>query len=102
MKPRIMNCSRCNEKLKATGFGGYENALRVRLDGGYSEFVDTIVYGRDAQTKHPLGHLLCHQCGHELMKWLGVPESHIKPWHPLDESEPLCGGWVVLPGSSWD
>ncbi len=102
MKPRKMNCSRCGLKLKETGFGGYENALRVKLDGGYAEFVDTIVYGKDAQTKSPLGHLLCHQCAHGLLSWLGVPADQTKSWHPRDVEEPLCDGWLPTLRGSWD
>ena len=97
-----MNCSRCSAKLTETGFGGYKDALRVKLDGGYAEFVDTIVYGKDSQTKRPLGHYLCHQCGHALMMFLGVTADQIKNWHPLVEDEPLCDGWTPTPGSSWD
>lgn len=99
-----MNCSRCAAKLPETGFGGYDNALRVKLDGGYAEFVDTIVFGRDAQTKFPLGHYLCHQCGHALMMFLGVPEEKIESWHPRVVDEPLCKGWLsALPKTDgWD
>ena len=99
-----MNCSRCNQELKATGFGGYDNALRVKLDGGYAEFVDTIVFGKEAQTKFPLGHYLCHQCGHGLMLFLGVPAEKIGNWHPRDLDEPLCEGWLSAPPmtNQWD
>lgn len=89
-----MNCSRCQVVLEETGFGGFDNILRVRLEGGYAEFVDDIVYSSRDKVNYPLYHVLCHQCGHELMTWLKVPEDQIRPWHPLDENEPLCKGWV--------
>jgi hypothetical protein len=94
IKKRKMNCSRCKDKLTHTGLGGYDNALRITLDGGYAEFVDGIVFANDDFAKPPLGHILCHKCGHELMNWLKVPEQHIEGWHQSVESEPLCSGWV--------
>lgn len=88
-----MKCSKCKTKLKNNGSGGYEWALRLRLEGGYAEFVDDIVYSSKDKVNYPLYHILCHSCGHELTDWLVVPESVVKKWHPKIESEPLCEGW---------
>lgn len=94
-----MNCSRCTAPLIENGCGGYDNALRVKLDGGYSEFVDTIVFSNLQQTRRPLGHILCHSCGHSLMNWLGVKDSEIKNWHPLVQDQHPCDGWTATHSS---
>ena len=94
-KRRKVKCSKCQTTLLESGFGGFEYMLRVRLEGGYAEFVDDITYSNKDKVTYPLYHHLCHKCGHELMNWLTVPKSDIKGWHPLDKTEPLCGGWAL-------
>ena len=56
-----MKCSKCEKTLvEAKGYGTFDNVLRVRLEGGYAEFVDDIVYSsRDKVTYHH--HLNHHQ-----------------------------------------
>jgi len=99
-KKRKLKCSKCKSVLSETaGYGTFENMLRIRIEGGYAEFVDDVVFSNMDKVKYPLYHVLCHHCAHELMDWLTVPKSDIKGWHPLDATEPLCGGWI-FPHSS--
>ena len=102
-KRRKLKCSKCEKTLvEAKGYGTFDNVLRVRLEGGYAEFVDDIVYSSRDKVTYPLYHYLCHKCAHELMDWLSVPKSDIKGWHPKDASEPLCEGWEFPGHSSWE
>lgn len=94
MKKKV-KCSKCKTPIKRSKWGYYENVLRVRLEGGYAEFVDDIVYSSIDKVNYPLYHFLCHSCAHQLMDWLSVPKSNIKSWHPLEPTEPLCDGWAV-------
>ena len=93
-KRPILKCSKCKKTIKYSKWGYYDGILRIRLEGGYAEFVDDIVFSRRSKVSLPLYHYLCHHCAHELMNWLTVPESDIKNWHPLDSTEPLCDGYV--------
>ena len=88
-----LKCSKCKKTIKYSKWKYYENVLRIRLEGGYAEFVDDVVFSRRDKVSYPLHHYLCHHCAHELMNWLTVPMSSIKGWHPKDETEPLCEGW---------
>jgi len=100
MTKRHLNrkCSRCKKVLKADRFGFYDTTLRVNLDGGYNEFVDVIYDANNSgerirHSKFPFKHYLCHECAHELVKWLNIPDTTIKNWHPKKNGEDFCDGW---------
>lgn len=48
----------------------YDNALHVRFDGGYGEFIDNIGPGPDNYYS-----IICHECAHDLCEkvpWIAV------------------------------
>jgi len=47
----------------------YDNALHIRIEGGYGEFIDAIDPNRDAYYS-----IICHECAHDLCEkvpWIG-------------------------------
>lgn len=87
-------CSRCNKPIKRDKFHYYAGIpLRVSLDGGYMEFVDSIVFGRSSLIKYPLYHWLCHECAHEFTRWLNIPDKEVSHWHPNVDQDSWCCGW---------
>ena len=92
-EPRIVECTRCKAP-QLFNFPSLDSeipvALHVELDGGYAMFVDNLY------TKHnPLQYLLCHPCAHELTKFLNIPETVVKNWHPKTD-DPFCYGWTIV------
>jgi len=80
-------CDRCNTPLprqhniQQPDSIQYDNALIVRLEGSYGMFVDDLFRAEelDQRNLHPrYDSLLCHECGHELAKFLGKDPSN---WH---------------------
>ena len=63
-------------------------ALQVNLDGGDQMFVDNWL------DSPAFNLVLCHECGHELTKWLGIPDKTVKNWHPKTEDS-FCDGWTI-------
>lgn len=93
-KRRKVKCSKCQIVLEETAYGTFEDILRVRLEGGYAEFVDDIVYSKKDKVTFPLYHYLCHKCAHELTEWLNIPAENVKNWHPKTEDS-FCDGWAI-------
>ena len=90
-EPHIIECTRCKAP-QLFNFPSLDSmiptALHVELDGGYAMFVDNIY-----TQENPLQYLLCHPCGHELTKFLGIPEPVVKNWHQKTD-DPYCDGWT--------
>ncbi len=85
--PHVDRCSRCHKDLpeqtgvQVPGSIQYDNALIVRLEGGYGMFVDDLFRNEmlDSRGLHPwFDSLLCHECGHDLAVFLGIDP---KTWH---------------------
>jgi hypothetical protein len=80
-------CDRCHLELVTipglteAGSLQYDNALVVRLEGGYGMFLDPLDTGNVADRRElnrAYDSLLCHECGHALALFLGKDPSN---WH---------------------
>ena len=80
-------CDRCSlilprqDNIQQNGSIQYDNALIVRLEGSYGMFVDDLFRDDelDYRNLHPrYDSLLCHECAHELAKFLGKDANN---WH---------------------
>jgi hypothetical protein len=99
---RINTCTRCG--LKMPEAWGAEDSARDRgvfqstdghnaevfINGGYAEFIDCMDGAKQVAK-------LCHECGHELLKWLKYDFTQDNPvgnWvgHPK-EPDDFCNGW---------
>ena len=100
-EPRIVECVRCKAP-QLFNFPSLDNeipvALEISLDGGYMMFVDNIYYVGE---ENPMQYLLCHPCGHEFTKFMGIPESTVTNWHPKTD-DPYCNGWTMLDNMTRD
>lgn len=85
--PHLDRCDRCQKDLpfqhdiQLPGSIQYDNALVVRLDGGYGMFVDDPFRSEhlDQRGLHPIfDALLCHECAHDLAVFLG---KDARTWH---------------------
>lgn len=56
----------------------YDNALHVRFDGGYGEFVDN--YGTEAERDRYYS-IICHECAHDLCEKVPWIKKMIDPVH---------------------
>jgi hypothetical protein len=81
------HCDRCHLELPIQpgitepGSVQYDNALVVRLEGGYGMFVDSLPWGDTVDNRglNPrYDALLCHECAHALALFLGKDPSN---WH---------------------
>lgn len=77
-----VRCDRCTATLPTMpGFDPsesmqYDNALIVRLNGGYGMFVDD--FDRELGYNPSYDKVLCHDCAHDLANWLGIDAHN---WH---------------------
>jgi len=103
MEPKYISdnsCANCSSPLYKDENAGptqYDNALRIKVDGGYGMFVESPLFGGP-----PNGYMIfCHDCAHELCdKFPGFQElinpygshSHRAEW--LKEN-PDHEGWDI-------
>lgn len=88
----LLLCRRCNKNinpvLKDIANHG-ENALIIKIDGGYAQFIDT--FGED--NKQETTFVLCHECGHDFMtNFMKIPAEKYSSWHP-NTGDDYCEGW---------
>ena len=88
---KILECTRCqtpqvfkNESIDSD----IPVALEIELNGGYMMFVD------NWSKSDVFNYLLCHKCAHEFIRWVGIPDSTSKRFHP-NTDEPFCNGWQL-------
>lgn len=76
-------CDACGKTLEEVWAGTdkylqYDNALHVRFDGGYGEFVDN--YGT-VEERDRYYSIICHECAHDLCEKVPWIKAMIDPQH---------------------
>ena len=85
----IVECVRCQEPqvFDNSSMKYIPEALEVNLNGGYGMFVD------NWQDRDDYKLMLCHECAHKLVLWLGIPQVGTHG-HPRTKDS-FCTGWTL-------
>lgn len=91
----LLLCQRCHNDIKPV-FKDIaeqgENALIIKIDGGYAQFIDT--FGEE--DKEETTFVLCHKCGHDFMtNFMNIPAEKYSGWHP-NSGDDYCKGWYYV------
>jgi hypothetical protein len=87
---KVLECTRCQapQVFKPDMMDSeVPVALEIDLNGGYAMFVDNWM------NSPVFNYLLCHKCAHEFIRWVGIPDSASKGFHPRTDDS-FCNGWT--------